>query len=278
MGRCVVAFAPGHISGFFKRVDGNSLSDTGSLGAGIVIGKGVKVSMRPAKKTAISVKGNVTDTAFLTDAVNALGITAEVFAEAELPIGAGFGMSAAGLLAAATAANRLFDLKMSSHDIVSFAHSFEVEHGTGLGDAAASAAGGIDIRTAPGVDGVSKRLESDETIYAVSLGELATPGIIRSPKIMQQVHDAYPEKTPETLEELFSASRSFAEKSGLVTEKVRMLLDACDAEGVTASMTMLGEGVFAAGARAPAVLSRFGCVYSFPVSKTGPVILEDSNV
>ncbi|MCQ2377019.1 MAG: GHMP kinase, partial [Methanocorpusculum sp.] len=91
MGRCVVAFAPGHISGFFKRVDGNSLSDTGSLGAGIVIGKGVKVSMRPAEKTAISVHGTVTDTAFLTDAVNALGITAEVFAEAELPIGAGFG-------------------------------------------------------------------------------------------------------------------------------------------------------------------------------------------
>ena len=278
MGRCVVAFAPGHISGFFKRVDGPTAAETGSLGAGIVIGYGVKVAMKPAAKTAITIKGGEADPAFLTEAINALGINAEVYAEAELPIGAGFGMSAACLLAAAAAANRLFDLGMSSRDIVSFAHKFEVEHGTGLGDAAASAAGGVDFRTAPGIDGVSKRIPSDEMIYAVSLGGIATPDVIGSADAMQQVKNAYPDTVPETLADVFTLSRSFAEKSSLITGKVRTLLNACDAAGILASMTMLGEGVFACGSRAPEVLGQFGHVYAFPVSKTGPVILEDSNV
>ncbi|HJJ26774.1 MAG TPA: GHMP kinase [Methanocorpusculum sp.] len=276
MGRCVVAFAPGHISGYFRRVDGDTLNTTGSLGAGIVMSKGVKITLRKAAKNSVAVNGG--NPAFLSEALDALGVSAEAFVDAEMPIGAGFGMSGAGLLAAAAAANRLFDLGMSDKEIVSFAHCFEVEHGTGLGDAAASAAGGIDIRTAPGVDGVTERIFTDEPVFAVSLGPMTTPEIIRSPEIMQQLNEAYPKQIPKTLSELISASRSFAEKSGLITPNVRCVLDACDAAGIQASMTMLGEGVFACKASAQKILGQFGSVYHFSVSKTGPVILEDSYV
>ena len=276
MGRCVVAFAPGHISGYFRRVDGDSLETTGSLGAGIVMSRGVRVTLRKAAKTSVAVAGG--NPAFISEALDALGVCSEAFVDAQMPIGAGFGMSGAGLLAAAAAANRLFDLGMSEKDIVSFAHCFEVEHGTGLGDAAASAAGGIDIRTAPGVNGVTERIFTDEPVYAVSLGPMTTPGIIRSPEIMQRLEKAYPEQTPKTLSDLIFASRSFAEKSGLITQNIRRVLDVCDIAGITASMTMLGEGVFACGTSAQQVLGQFGSVYQFFVSKTGPVILEDSYV
>ena len=73
-------------------------------------------------------------------------------------------------------------------------------------------------------------------------------------------------------------SRSFAEKSGLLTPRLMEILSACDAKCVMASMTMLGEGIFACGKDAKSVLSEFGEVYTLSVSKTGPVILEDSYV
>ena len=45
MGRRVVAFAPGHISGYFQRIDGTTTGSTGSIGAGIVINRGVTLTM-----------------------------------------------------------------------------------------------------------------------------------------------------------------------------------------------------------------------------------------
>jgi len=43
--KSVTAFCPGHISGYFRRVDGNDLATTGSIGAGIVIDEGVTVTV-----------------------------------------------------------------------------------------------------------------------------------------------------------------------------------------------------------------------------------------
>jgi len=278
MGHRVVAFAPGHISGYFQRVDGTTTGTTGSLGAGIVISRGVRLIMSEADSSCISIKNSTDDGWLIKEVLRTLGVSASVTVDAEMPIGAGFGMSAAGLLAAYHAANHLFDLGYSAPELTALAHDFEVRHGTGLGDVAAASGGGIVVRTSAGIDGVEKRIFTDEPIYAVSFGAIPTPDIITSPEKMEKVREAFPACEPDSLEGLMENSRSFAEKSGLLTPRLKEILAACDAENIQASMTMLGEGIFAFGKDAKSILSKFGEVYTLSVSKTGPVILEDSYV
>lgn len=273
MERSVVAFAPGHISGYFKRQDGSTPEQTGSLGAGIVIDKGVTITMKPSK-TPVATVSSGEHPHLLLDAMDELGVSASITATADMPIGAGFGMSGAGLLATAFAANTLFDLSLTEHDMIRFAHIFEVEHGTGLGDVAASAGYGIDIRTAPGIDGVTYRIPDIRELAAVSLGPLPTPSIITSQERLKTISNAFPTAIPTTLEEMMINSRTFAEHSGLISPKIKSILELCDANEIPASMTMLGEGVFAFGKNAKKILSRFGTVYTFSVAKTGPVILK----
>ena len=278
MGRRVVVFAPGHISGYFQRVDGTTTGTTGSLGAGIVISRGVRLIMSEADSSCISIKNSTDDGWLIKEVLRTLGVSASVTVDAEMPIGAGFGMSAAGLLASYHAANRLFDLGYSDAELTALAHDFEVRHGTGLGDVAAAAGGGIVVRTSAGIEGVEKRIFTDEPIYAVSFGAISTPDIITSPEKMEKVREAFPACEPNDLGSLMENSRSFAEKSGLLTPRLKEILAACDAENIQASMTMLGEGIFAFGKDAKSILSKFGEVYTLSVSKTGPVILEDSYV
>ena len=278
MGRRVVAFAPGHISGYFQRIDGTTTGSTGSIGAGIVINRGVTLTMTEGDSSCISVKNSDADGWLIKEVLRTLGVSASVTVDAAMPIGAGFGMSAAGLLAAYHAANRLFDLGYSEAELTALAHDFEVRHGTGLGDVAAASGGGIVVRTSAGIDGVSRRIFTEEPICAVSFGAIPTPDIITSPEKMEKVRAAFPKTEPDDLAGLMKNSRSFAEKSGLLSPRLKEILAVCDVSGVPASMTMLGDGIFACGPDAETVLSRFGEVYTLSVSKTGPVILEDSYV
>ncbi|MDO5845902.1 MAG: GHMP kinase [Methanocorpusculum sp.] len=278
MERRVVAFAPGHISGYFQRVDGRSPGTTGSIGAGIVIDKGVTVTMKPAGATCVCIKNSTSDGWLVREVLSSLGVAADVSVTPAMPIGAGFGMSAAGLLATYHAANRLFDLGMSAAEIAAQAHAFEVRHGTGLGDVAAAAGGGVVVRTSAGIGGVKLRMFPDDIIYAVTLGGISTPDVITSPAAMEKVRAAFPPAEPKTIAEVIANSRSFTEKSGLETANVKKILAACDSAGVPASMTMLGDGVFAAGEAARGVLAAFAPVYTLRVSKTGPEILEDVHV
>jgi len=278
MGRYCITFAPGHISGYFKRVDGDSVQTTGSLGAGIVIDKGVRVVMRDATKTSINIGDGTTDPWLIQEVLSDLGVTADVKVMVGMPMGAGFGMSAAGLLATYYAANSVFELGLGPDEIASAAHACEVTHGTGLGDVAAASGGGLVVRTRPGISGVVSRMFPDDEIRAVSFGGISTHDVITSKEKMQQVTAAFPEGEPETLAEFMEKSASFAQKSGLIPPDLLPVLAACKASGIPASMTMLRNGVFATGPRAESVLKLFGTPVTLHVSKTGPVILEEKNV
>jgi pantoate kinase len=91
---------------------------------------------------------------------------------------------------------------------------------------------------------------------------------------MDRVASAFPRQQPKDLEEFFQLSRTFAEQSGLMTSQVKEVLISCDNAGVPASMTMLGNGVFAYGEKARDILSGFGMVYEMCVAHQGPVVLE----
>jgi pantoate kinase len=280
----VVAFCPGHISGYFKRIVGDSIATTGSIGAGIVISEGVTATVEPADRIAICIKRrSSTGPSFevssgsplLEHVMEHLNVNASVITECTLPIGAGFGLSAAALLATLTALNLLFNRGMNAEKIAQCAHAAEVTHHTGLGDVAACQGGGRVIRSGPGIHGlVERRFDMPEPLYAVSFGPIHTPRVLGSSAQMKRVSSAFPKTTPVNVEDFFLLSRHFADHSGLLSRQVKKVIRHCDAAGVPSSMTMLGNGVFAYGRKAREVLLPFGHVYEFHVSATGAHIME----
>jgi pantoate kinase len=281
----VVAFCPGHISGYFKKIVGDTITTTGSVGAGIVISEGVTATVEPADRTSICIKRrSSTGTSFevssgsplLEHVMEHLSVTASVVTECTLPIGAGFGLSAAALLATLTAINQLFDRGMSAEEIAQCAHAAEVTHRTGLGDVAACQGGGRVVRSGPGIHGLIERsYDMPEPLYAVSFGPIHTPTVLGSSAQMELASSAFPKKTPGNFEDFFLLSRLFARQSGLMTPEAQKVIGICDAAGIPSSMTMLGNGVFAYGRKAREILLAFGPVYEFHVSATGAHIVED---
>lgn len=281
--RTVTAFCPGHISGYFRRIEGESVAATGSIGAGIVISEGVTATVTPADSSSVSVyrkneSGNLVHyfpaSPLLEYVLKKLGVTVSVMTECRLPIGAGFGLSAAALLATLTAVNRCHDLGLAPHDIALLAHEAEVVHRTGLGDVAACQGGGRVVRSGPGIDGAITRLfDLPEPLYAVSLGPISTPSVLGSQEQMDRVAAAFPPGPPEDAEDFFRISRRFAEKSGLLTREAGAVIRNCTDNNVPASMTMLGNGVFAYGREARDILSASGEVYAFTVAKAGARIV-----
>ncbi|HUH78722.1 MAG TPA: pantoate kinase [Methanoregula sp.] len=280
----VTAFSPGHISGYFRRICGDTPAATGSIGAGIVITEGVTATVTPAGETSIRIIRNlvghqgreeIPGSPLLSSVIGKLGVTARVVTECRLPIGSGFGLSAAALLATLTALDRLFALGLSRHDIAACAHEAEVLHRTGLGDVAASQGGGFVIRRSPGIDGLIERQTAwDGQLCSVSFGPIHTPTVLGTEEKMRQVASAFPASEPSGLPDFFALCREFDRDCGLVTPEVSRVLEACDRAGVQAAMTMLGNGVFACGPKAAPVLGRFGEVYGFRVARTGALITE----
>jgi len=281
----VVAFCPGHISGYFKRIAGDTLATTGSIGAGIVISEGVTATVEPADRISICIKrrsstGRSFDVSsgspLLEHVMEHLNVSASVVTECILPIGAGFGLSAAALLATLTALNHLFDRGMNAEEIAQCAHAAEVTHHTGLGDVAACQGGGWVIRSGPGIHGlIERRFDMPEPLYAVSFGPIHTPTVLGSSAQMKRLSSAFPKTIPENVEDFFLLSRHFSEQSGLMTREVKKVIRRCDEAGVPSGMTMLGNGVFAYGRKARDVLLPFGHVYKFHVSGAGAHTMED---
>ena len=282
--RTVTAFCPGHISGYFRRIEGVSVAATGSIGAGIVISEGVTATAAAADSTSVSVEwkdatGNLIHHFMgsppLEYVLGKLGVTVAVTTECHLPIGAGFGLSAAALLATLTAVNKSHALGLSPHDIAALAHETEVLHKTGLGDVAACQGGGRVVRNGPGIDGgITRLFDLPEPLYAVSFGPISTPSVLGSREQMERVAAAFPPDHPKDAGDFFRISRLFAEKSGLLTKEAGTVISTCADNNIPASMTMLGNGVFAYGKKARDILSPCGVAYEFTVAREGARTIE----
>ncbi|MDD1701427.1 MAG: GHMP kinase [Methanoregula sp.] len=280
----VTAFCPGHISGYFRRVDGRTPTTTGSIGAGIVISEGVTAIVKPAASTSVVVRRLdpgaerfviSRESPPLAFALERLGASVRVETTCRLPISAGFGLSAAALLATLTATDRLLDLGMQPGEIAEVAHETEVLFRTGLGDVAACQKGGRVVRNGPGIQGeIIRTFDLKEPVYTISFGPIPTPAVLGSPEQMAQVAAAFPKRQPENGRDFFTLAREFSDKSGLETPRVKQVLSACDEHRIPAGMTMLGEGVFAYGNAARDVLGEFGEVYRMQVARTGTEIIE----
>ncbi|MDD1706416.1 MAG: GHMP kinase, partial [Methanoregulaceae archaeon] len=204
-----------------------------------------------------------------------LGVSVRLETECRLPIGAGFGLSAAALMASAVCINVLFNLGMVKAACAELAHEAEIIHRTGLGDVAACQGGGRDFRMGPGIGAEIRRFHDlDEPLYALNFGPLHSPDILGSSHALQLISAAYPEEYPGSPEDFFRLSLAFAEKSGLLSPPLHELLIRCRSEGIPASMTMLGNGIFAMGEGARDFLDSYGEVLELHVASEGVRIME----
>jgi len=259
-------------------------SSSGSIGAGIVIREGVSVRVSFSDEPSVcarrfSADGSVleefTDAPPLSWLAGKFPCSVRIQTSCTLPIGAGFGLSASALMAAACAINTICGTGLSPREWTALAHEAEILHHTGLGDVAACQGGGRDYRTGagPGAE-IIRYFDVAGPVYAVNFGPLYSPGILGSPDVLERISAAYPGKRPDTPAEFLALSRLFAEESGLLTPSVREVLAECDREGVPASMTMLGNGVFALGKGAREVLSGYGEVFELHMAESGARITE----
>jgi len=279
------AFSPGHLSGYFRPVYGPDPAHTGSLGAGIVIREGVTTTIWPSDDTEVTVErrdpvsGKTIEKFFTSPPIHylleRLGVTARVKTVCSLPIGAGFGLSAAALLSTATAANALFCLSLDATECGALAHEAEIVHKTGLGDIAACMGGGRDCRKGAGIMAdIEREHDIPASLCAVVFGPLPSPEVLGSPAAMARVISAFPGRCPEDTADFFRLSRRFTEESGLATPEVLSALAACDEAGIPATMTMLGNGVFASGDGAFSLLSRLGEAFLLHPADGGVRLLE----
>ncbi|AKU06800.1 MULTISPECIES: pantoate kinase [Haloferax] len=246
------AFVPGHVTGFFSAHPAADPAVAGSRGAGLTLSHGVTVTVEPAQETTVTLDGEAVEMPPVADVLAALGATAAVDAESDLPLGAGFGVSGAMALGTALAANAVFSRGRSENELVTLAHVAEVRAGTGLGDVVAQARGGMPIRVEPGapahgrMDGVPARPE----IEYVAFGGLSTADVLSgdTTALTAAGEAALEELRAEpTLDRFVAESRRFARDASLLTDRVEAAIDDVRAAGGDGAMAMLGETVFAVG-------------------------------
>jgi pantoate kinase len=281
------AFAPGHVSGLFAvhDEDPNPLK-RGSRGAGWSLQHGAYGTVELASATVIRMEGDEADAPVTRSALAFLapdqGFSVDL--HVELPLGQGFGMSAAGTLAACLAAANLLDL--APEEALQATHRAELAHGTGLGDAVGSWFGNGEVRIRPGCppEGWAMRVEAPEQtgfLFCVLGDPVATASIIRNPewKATTRKHgDAAVDRLleagrPKAWERILVESAVFSQKLGLMPARMRALGDLLP-DGVMWGQCMLGSTMWVAGGhgdleRAEALLEGHGLLIHSKVDPNG---------
>jgi pantoate kinase len=263
--REALAFAPGHLTGFFQICDEaeNPLLK-GARGAGFSIEMGVltKVAVEPSEKDKISVVMNGKPTKEAVVSENVVGRmlkfveepqSVKVSHEIETPIGAGFGSSGGGALTIALAMNEAQGLGLTYVNASRVAHLTEIECKTGLGSVFAATQGGFGVLYKPGAPGIGESMKydrSDElTGVFVHFGPISTSEALSNPGLRRRINDLGGSFVDELKVSLNSSrfmelSRRFTDYVGLTTPRLETVLNAADKAGVPCSMAMFGEALF----------------------------------
>lgn len=261
------AFSPCHITGFFQIFDQRSDPlHVGSRGAGVSLSHGVRTEVKVRKATKnsaqIIINGSVSDSAevsnhvlkaFLGRLEKKEDFNVIVEHHVMLPIGAGFGTSGAAALGLALALNEAFNLKLSKTEAAQLAHTVEVACRTGLGTVIAETFGGLEVRVSPGAPGIGEirhvPLSQDYMVVCLNFNSLPTQKFLTDEKTRARINELGGKLVDDFIRSpnpnnFMKYSRQFAEQVGLITEKVRMVLDATDNAEFVCSMPMFGESAF----------------------------------
>lgn len=171
----------------------------------------------------------------------------------EVPIGGGFGSSGAAALSLAQALNLALNLELTSLEAAQIAHNAEIKCRTGLGTVIAQTFGGFEIRTEPGAPGIGRvqivQLSREYSVACLYLGNLSTQKALSNRQLRRQIN-TWGKKLLQilieepTVEMFLKLSRKFAERTGMLTGRVKQVLDDSNSLNIVCSMPIFGEGAF----------------------------------
>ena len=247
-------FVPGHITGFFTIEDHDITLKKGSCGAGFLMSRGVRTTISDSDELEIDV--NQGGSTVIDEVLKIMEIDTDfkVTQDIQLPIGAGFGTSAASALSLTLALNEFLDLGYSTELCGQIAHMAEVNLGAGLGDVIAQTGHGLVLRVEPGAPGIGKikSFEHDVFIAWKTFGAIETSSVIQNPRHHQVISDVglkyleYFEEKP-SLKNFLDFSNRFSNETKLMSDEVKNLVDYFNSRPdiLGSSMGMLGNTVFA---------------------------------
>lgn len=259
----VEAFAPGHITGIFSpRLEAADPLARGSIGAGIVLDLGARarVTVQPAApgrgELRLTCNGRPAELPITERALRVLMTpghhAVDVDVVHDLPLSQGFGMSAAGTLAASLALAEA--LGRPTSEAVGAAHRAELDLHGGLGGIPAILGGGLEVRRRPGVPphGVVERTPGREGLFVATLSEpLPSPPLLSEPDFLRRVSRAAERlleevpRPPLPLPALLRTSEQFTDALGLVPPRLKAIIDGCREVGCPTAQAMLGNTLFA---------------------------------
>ncbi len=264
-------FAPSHITGFFQIIDHPNPLKKGSRGAGVVLDKGVitQVKIRDGNEEVevkINGKSDPKNSSITYKTIDLIKNQFElrnkkisVKHQSQIPIGAGFGASAACALGTSLGIVKIMNLPLTYNQAAAIAHMAEIEMSSGLGDVIAELCGGMVLRLkegAPGFGRVDKIIggdsDHDNALFVISktLGGIATSEIIGDPSHKRRINDTGESLIRELLKKpdprtFMKLSRRFAENTALMDHDVLEIIRILEDETMGASMAMLGKTAFA---------------------------------
>jgi len=271
--RTARAHSPAGISSFFEIVDreadGTPISNllrVGARGGGFVISRGVETEVRIEKKRKddvnvylnrqLSKEAKTTETV-VRMILKRAGVHAKVSVRhsTDLPIGCGYGTSAAGALSTAFALCQALDLDMTYNQMGQVAHVAEVRCKTGLGTVGPLMVGGHVVTVQAGAPGfnVIDRIPIDSSYRIVTgwFGPISKPDILSSQTWRRIInrHGRLATRAilrKPTAENFLAVCRKFADNIGFTTERLHRLVCSMENSGaIGATQNMLGEAAHA---------------------------------
>ena len=256
--RVSVAFAPSHITGIFSPdLSPRDPRARGSVGAGIVLEVGVRATavLRPGSARRVVVRSRERaelpisrETADRLLGDRRAGLTVDL--EHALPIGQGFGASAAGALATALAVAPLLGVRRPR--AIATAHLADLFLGGGLGGVASILGGGLELRTRTGIPPWGRVLHTPfpyPVLVSVVGVELPSPRLLGNSRFLDRVRAA----AESGLRELggrpdprrfLDASEAFTDALAIASPVVRRTIRALRRAGGRTAQTMFGSSVF----------------------------------
>ncbi len=252
------AFAPGHVTAAFRpRTESPDPRGRGSEGVGLVLELGVRARARftPSRSSRLDVTSDLGTPLPISTEVARRLLSArkgrlEVQLTHELPVGQGFGMSAAGALATALAVARL--LGTPRRRAVAVAHLADLFGGGGLGGVAAILGGGYEIRRTAGIPPWGDVVHGPflpAVLLGVVGGPIPSPSALRDPRLLARIETATSTWSGldrrSAPEELFAAGERFTRRVRLDPPRLRAALRGLHRRGAFAFQAMFGESFVA---------------------------------
>ncbi|NON62871.1 GHMP kinase [Acidianus sp. DSM 29099] len=205
-------FVPISISGIWYPVLSKNPIESGSIGIGLVLDPYIEAKViRGDPEIILNGEKIYFPNVYILKTLG--GVKVEI--STNIPLGYGYGMSAALSLAYALGASNLYNVK--EEKAIRTAHISEVINGNGLGDIEAEyIGGGLIYREVPGFPGKIRKIDVEfnrQQICSKPIERMETKGIIKNnPKALQYIDEFL---SNPSIENFFNQARKFTEDLGM---------------------------------------------------------------